>query len=179
MAGAPDFLAFICKYVLKHAPSVILEAGSGFSTVYIAACMKTLGTGTLISLEHEEQFTTVTKKLIKQLQLESFVSLHVAPLRLFSIGNKKWFWYDFESSLNNITQIDLMIVDGPPQKKQPMCRYPAMPLIRNKFVKGSRLILDDVRRSDEQKIIQRWKKEFDIALEIFEHERGTCLITVS
>jgi hypothetical protein len=179
MAGSPDFLAFITAFVLRHTPSIIFEVGSGISTVYLAACLKKNGKGTLISLDHERRFANETQKLLEQYQLASFVSLHTAPLRSFRIGKQDWLWYDFEPYLNNIHLINLMIVDGPPEKIQAQSRYPAVPLIWNKLSKGSTLILDDTRRSDEQAIMRRWKKEFNLSFELLEHERGTGLITLS
>ena len=81
-------------------------------------------------------------------------------------GNK---WYDrtvVEAQLVGAT-VDLILVDGPiayTQEKR-LARYPALPNIADRLSGDCAIFLDDVRRSGEREIAERWAKEFGLTFE--------------
>lgn len=57
-------------------------------------------------------------------------------------------------------EIDLLIVDGPPETVAPMARYPAGPSLLPRLARGGVVLVDDSLRPDEQEMIRRWRIEF-------------------
>src|SRR5215510_16062551 len=58
-AASPDLLKKITEVILTERPSLVMEASSGVSTLVIAYCLKQLGQGRLISLEHDAKFAAI------------------------------------------------------------------------------------------------------------------------
>src|SRR3989442_13592004 len=63
-----DFANLMIADILEHKPSLIVEAGSGLSTIIAAYCLKQLGRGFLIALEHEKLYLEACLRTIFQHQ---------------------------------------------------------------------------------------------------------------
>lgn len=70
------------KETRRHPDSsgLIVECGSGTSTVLIAQCLKQLGSGRLISLEHEKEFAAVSRQSLKEAGLIDQATVLETPL---------------------------------------------------------------------------------------------------
>ncbi len=75
-----DALRTICSLIGEHEPEVILEAGSGRSTVVIADFLRDLGHGRIVSLEHEPDFALSTKAWLAENNLAEFADVRYAPI---------------------------------------------------------------------------------------------------
>lgn len=151
-AGSPDFLLKVLEIIFKKKPNVIVELGSGLSTIIIGSALKKLNNGQLISFDHDEVFLNKTRENVSFNNIEELVSLNFTPLIQHDIGYK---WYDFKD-VKIDDKIDMLIIDGPPRIIQKNARYPALPLLIDKFSDDCIIILDDANRTDEKTIIDMW-----------------------
>ncbi|HEY9751904.1 MAG TPA: class I SAM-dependent methyltransferase [Coleofasciculaceae cyanobacterium] len=175
-AASPDFLKTVIELVLVEKPALIVEAGSGVSTVLIAYCLKRLGKGKVISLDHDFKFADTTQNLLASHGLSEIATVVYAPLKEFEINGRKWLWYD-KNRLKLDQTIDFFVIDGPPQSVQKLARYPALPLLFQHLSDKAVLVLDDGYREDEREIVALWQREFnDISCEIIDAEKGAYLI---
>jgi hypothetical protein len=159
-AASPDLLKFIYKTIYYNKPDLVLEASSGISTLIIAYCLKNIGKGKVISLEHDQKYANITREYICLHDLVEIASIIHAPLKEFKINNETFLWYSLDN-LKLDKPIDLLVVDGPPASTQYMARYPALPLLHKSMNGQSQIILYGGIREDEKKIVQRWITEFD------------------
>lgn len=173
----PDFTANFINIVTETKPSVIVECGSGLSTLIFGYLVKNGMISKCISIEHNKQFYESTKADLIKHQLENFVNLIYAPLKPVIINDKEWFWYDTEIIEMKINRIDLLLVDGPPGQIQKHSRYPGVPLLKKFFNANSIILVDDSSRSDEQEIINRWLLENpEFCASYLKTEKGMCII---
>lgn len=159
-AASPDLLKKIMEVVLTDRPGFVLEASSGVSTLVIAYCLKLLGKGRVVSLEHDTKYATISQQLISSHGLEDIASIVHAPMKVFLINGNNWLWYD-KDRIDIEQRIDLLIIDGPPGDLQKLARYPALPLLHIHLSDQAKIILDDGYRDDEKAIAALWEKEFD------------------
>lgn len=175
-AASPDLLKKITEVVLLREPTLIVEASSGVSSLIIGYCLKKIGKGKVISLEHDFYYSERSKSEVKKHGLEDFVQIIYAPLTNYQINNKEWLWYNIES-LQDELNIDMIVVDGPPFYIQEHSRYPVIPLLYDKMSENSILMLDDGVREEEKQIIKQWVNEFDnISMEFLNFEFGAFLV---
>ena len=175
-AASPDLLKKITEVILIETPGLVVEASSGASTIVIAYCLKKLGKGKVISLEHDAKYAAINQSLISFHGLEDLATIVHAPLTEIVINDQKWLWYN--TNFLKIDQpIDLLLVDGPPGNIQELSRYPALPLLYRQLSNRSTIILDDGGREDEKKIVARWEKEFNhISSEFLSLEKGAYVV---
>ena len=157
-AAAPDLLKKLFELILFERPEVIVEAGSGVSTLICAAALRRLGRGRVIALEHEAQFAEQSRAWLALHGLSDYAQVVHAPLVPHTVSGKTWHWYDLSQA--GIETVDLLLVDGPPRRTGPLARYPALPLLHRQLRSGGRILLDDAARRDEREIVRRWLAEF-------------------
>ena len=174
-AATPQYLAFVGDYIVRNKPRSILECGSGLSTLIVASLIRRGGQSVFVSLEHDYVCYKKTKRLLTMHGLTEYANVCFAPLKAFDIDHETWKWYDYECFITN--PIDLLVVDGPPQRIQPMARYPVLPLLRQQFSDDAVLILDDGNRPDEKRCVERWELEFGVKSQLLPHKRGTLLVS--
>jgi predicted O-methyltransferase YrrM len=161
-AASPDFLAVQAAIIRQEKPKTILELGSGQSTLISAYLLEDIGTGHVYALDDSEKFAEISRETIQQHGLSAYASVIHAPLKVYSIKDENWQWYE----IPEIPQIDLLLVDGPPQfgKDTPMLRYPALPLLADCLAPNALILMDDADREDEQQVAERWLAEFPLEL---------------
>jgi predicted O-methyltransferase YrrM len=175
-AASPDLLKKITELVLDTKPSLVVEASSGVSTLVIAYCLKRLGCGSVVSLEHDAKYAAVSRNLLSSHGLEDVATIVLAPLKECECDGSRWLWYDLHR-LRLDRPIDLLIVDGPPNDVQKLSRYPALPLLYPHLSATATILLDDGAREDEREIVARWRKRFSrFAVEVLEMEKGAYLL---
>jgi predicted O-methyltransferase YrrM len=175
-AASPDFLLLIVRHVTTSCPNVVVECGSGVSTVALARCMQLSGKGHVYSLEHDARFAAATNIHLKEYDLLDWVTIIEAPLESRDIARGSRPWYSPRTPLPE--QIDMLVVDGPPAESGPLARYPAGPLLFGRMAVGASVFMDDMIRADEQEIVRLWLQEFP-TLRRVEHacEKGCVELT--
>ena len=176
-SASPDLLNHLCAVVMRRRPALVIEAGSGVSTLTIAYCLKRLGTGRVIALEHDQAYASKSRAMVQLHNLGGFAQIVHAPLKQFSINGETWLWYD-HSALAGCDPIDLLVIDGPPWTTQRLARYPALPLLYDRLASDAIVMLDDAARSDERAVVARWRDELPgLLCEYLDFEKGACVIT--
>jgi predicted O-methyltransferase YrrM len=144
-------LTLLADHILEHKPRLVVEFGTGASTLVIAKAMELAGGGRLISFDQHEDFVEATRKWLADHDLEADV--RAVPLRSSPAG---WpgLWYDHGRLPEGI---DLIVVDGPPWTIHPLTRGAAGTLLDN-IAPGGTIMLDDAARPGERVIARRWRK---------------------
>jgi hypothetical protein len=136
---------------------VAVECGSGTSTLFLARALQVKGSGTLIALEHLDEFCEATNEALKQHGLDDVAEVRHAPLVEVEIEGASYLWYDV-STIKDVHDVDLLIVDGPPGHTGSRARYPAFPILRERLSSTAMILVDDLQRSDEQAVVDAWLK---------------------
>ena len=175
-AASPDLLRLVMHEVFSRRPSLVMEASSGTSTVIIAYCLQKLGGGKVVALEHDALYAQRTREMIALHGLTDFAQVVDAPLVEHRLKATTWKWYDI-ARIPVPEGIDMLVVDGPPEATQAMARYPALPLLHQRFAPRSVVIMDDGQRPDEREIASRWASEFEARSSTYlELEKGAWVL---
>lgn len=174
---APDFAVLLIQQIYDCKPRTVVELGGGVSTLISAYALEKLGRGHVTAIDHAPGFAQNTQHNIQRHGLEAVAAIIHAPLTPLTIGERQWQWYD-TTAFAHLTDIDLLVIDGPPQydNPQPMVRYPALPVLFDRLKAGATILLDDADREDEQEAVAAWLKEFAIEeVRSLEAEKGARL----
>lgn len=176
-AISPDFASLMVTSILSRQPDMIVETGSGVSTLVAAYALRKIGKGTVISLEHDGDFARRTSQALAEHGLGRYAQVVHAPLRDIRIGDNTWLWYD-TGSLDHNTQVDMLVIDGPPGRFGTMIRYPALPVLLPLLVDRAIVLIDDASRESEASIIDRWLQEQpEFTCERVETETGAAILS--
>lgn len=156
-AGSPDFLLRVHDETIKKKPARVMECSSGVSTIVIARALQLTGNGHVYSLEHDGRYAAKTRSLLVEYGLSSWATVIDAPLEERESGV---FWYSESAIPNDLKDVGMLVVDGPPSTTGKLARYPALPVLRKRLAAGAVVIADDTARADEAEMIRRWLKEF-------------------
>jgi Methyltransferase domain len=155
----PPGLLNVYTLVQRHRPDLVVELGSGTSTVWIAYALAASRCGQVISIEHSERFAERTRAALRAHQeVSKHVEIRHAPLTRIRIGHEEYRWYE-PDRLTDLSGIDLLVVDGPPGDTCPQARYPAVPMLLDRLSDNAVIVLDDASREHEQMIVARWLEE--------------------
>ena len=164
--ASPDVLLILAEHTLSKKPSLIVEFGSGVSTIVLARCIQLNGSGKLLSFDDDETFAALTVARASRLGL----AVEVKATAL-STGQYAGEWYaaDLPSG------IDLLFIDGPPSHIHPETREGAATAF-SKLSPGSLIVLDDASRQGERAIAKRWAAAFPhIRFTYLDTDRGVLL----
>jgi len=159
-ASSPDLLLLLANLVERGRPSLIVECGSGTSTVWLAMLLRRFEIdGRLVALEHDAAFVERARGLVDQHELTDYVDVRHAPLEPVRIGSECYSWYS-RAQWEDLRDIDLLFVDGPPGEVGRHARLPALPLLDDHLNADAVVVLDDLIRTDEQEVLEEWQRMF-------------------
>ena len=168
-AASPDLLLTLAQLVRKHNPKLVVELGSGVSTLVVAKA----GAKKVISIDNSGEFAEKTREVLKEHKVRG-VEIRVAQLKAHISGVD---WYD-TAVIKDLKRIDLLIVDGPPGSKNPEARMPARAEFIAKLSPKAIIVIDDVNREGERKLAESFAKALpNHVLTIYPHEKGTAVIS--
>lgn len=183
-AGSPDFLLKLVELVVSESPKYVVEFGSGVSSIVLGAAMKKFSQGKVISFDHEEAFSNKTNRFLEVNGLQIVVNINYCRLIPYSFNENNWDWYD-KLQIDKIeSEIDLLVVDGPPRFIQAKSRFLALPILFDRLSKKSTIVLDDANRENEKQVIEDWKdflktKNVEYLISTFEYfEKGLKIIEI-
>lgn len=166
---SPDIALYLLNKLLEEEFDLIIELGSGTSTVLISKTLQQLKrTKTkFYSFEHNEKYKAKTLKSLSEVGEEYFNVVH-APLSMIEIDNCDYHYYSIPDeifSYLNSLKINkyfkaMILVDGPPGGLNALARLPAL-YVFSDIIKNSNstVVIDDANRIDEKKILDIWKEE--------------------
>lgn len=157
-AMEPTAILRLLHLVEQSRPALVVECGSGASTVWLAYALESIGQGQLVALEHDERYAEQTRRALDEHGLSHVAEVRTAPLSEIDLGEQAFTWYD-PGAVQDLKDIELLLVDGPPRASGPRARYPAVPLLGPRLAPGARVVLDDVDRPEEQEAAEAWLAE--------------------
>lgn len=182
-ATSPDVLLRLHAYIMATRPKIVVEFGSGASTLVIADALRQNGVGKLISIEHSDHYGAQTLGTLQAEFLESWVDLRVGGLEAWEgehlnpeDAEKPSRWYPV-SLLEDVENVDLLWVDGPPGATCLFSRYPALPALADKLSPNAEVWMDDTIRQEEKDICERWAADHGFELEYSPLEKGLGRLT--
>lgn len=185
-AASPDVLLMLHEHVRQRRPKLVVEFGSGCSTVVIADALRQNGFGKLVSFEHSSDYAAQTSGYLERENLDVWVDLRVHDLAVWdqdhlasrssqgaaeSTEPPSLRWYD-ATRMTDLEGIDLMFVDGPPGGTCPYSRYPALPALADRLSSNAEVWMDDTIRQEEKDICADWAKQYDMSIRYIEFEKG-------
>ena len=175
-AASPDFLKWLLYVVEQRRPKVVVEAGSGLSTILLADYYKQKKSDVRhFALENNISFGKKTKRWIEN---ENVFVLN-APLRKYDVPGKGFIsWYDLTAlEQEDVKDIELLVIDGPHALKEKNIRYPAYPLLKDRLSPRTAILADDTKRPQDRAIMEAWAREGGFDIQYFDTEKGACLLT--
>ena len=176
-AASPDLLLLLVDLVITERPSLVVECGSGASTLWLALAMRRFGVdGRIIALDHDPVFAGKTRDFLARHDVRELAEVRDAPLESFSLDGESYSWYA-RRAWEDLTGIDLLFVDGPPAATGHQARYPALPLLSGALSPAVTVVLDDLVVPDMQKVLQLWGDAYpDFSCEILPLEKQAAVL---
>ena len=116
----------IVRHILSDQPRLVVECGSGASSMCIGRALRPVCKGHLISLENSAEWVTIVTGLLQDEGLSN-VDVRHAPIEPFQVTGNDQPWYS-ASALAGIEEIDFLLVDGPPGNTSKLAtRRPSLP----------------------------------------------------
>ena len=176
-AASPDLLVVLVDLVITQRPSLVVECGSGASTLWLARAMRRFRIdGRIIALDHDPVFGGKTRDLLARHDVRDLAEVRDAPLESVSLDGETYSWYA-RRAWEDLTGIDLLFVDGPPATTGHQARYPALPLLRGSLSPVATAVLDDLIVPDMQKVLRLWLDAYpDFGSELLPLEKQAAVL---
>ena len=168
-AASPDFGLLVVQELLGLRPAVTVEFGSGATTLLMALAIRQHDLPTrLVTIEHRADFKERTEALLADNGVADLVDIRLAPLGPSSLPDHPTRWYD-ESAFVDLTDVGLVVVDGPPSYTGSRARYPAIPLLKDRFTSQVSILADDTIRDDDLEVVGAWARQLpDFRIELLD-----------
>jgi predicted O-methyltransferase YrrM len=176
-AASPDLLLTLVDLVATERPSLVVESGSGASTLWLALAMRRFGIdGRIIALDHDPVWGGKTREFLARHDICELAEVRDAPLESFSLDGETYSWYA-RRAWEDLAGIDLLFVDGPPAATGRLARYPALPLLSGALSPVATIVLDDLIVPDMQEALRRWLDAYpDFSSEILPLEKQAAVL---
>jgi predicted O-methyltransferase YrrM len=176
-AASPDLLVVLVDLVITERPSLVVECGSGASTLWLALAMRRFKIdGRIIALDHDPVFGAKTRDLLARHDVRDLAEVRDAPLESFSLDGQTYSWYA-RRAWQDLSGIDLLFVDGPPTTTGHQARYPALPLLSGSLSPVATAVLDDLVVPDMREVLRRWLDAYpDFSSQILSLEKQAAVL---
>lgn len=161
----PKTVSYIQKVVETVRPRLVMEFGSGISTMCLAQFLADQtaaggAPGSVVSFEQSSDEASRTMDLLGRHGLGSHAEVVVAPLRMREVEGRYVNAYEFDpdviDALTGTDKVDLVLVDGPAAESG--ARFGTLPLIRRFVRPGAVFLLDDALRDGELSAAAGWSR---------------------
>lgn len=151
--------------LIPEGGGIVVECGSGESTIAVARLLRARGAGRLLALEHHAGWATEVRRRLDDEELGDWAEVIDAPLVAHPLAPPGCEWYEPAALERLPERIELLLVDGPPSTDagHGRDRYPALPALADRLAAGAAVVLDDVERSGERWVVDRWERECSVA----------------
>jgi len=156
-----EALNFLEAQIQALRPALILEFGSGISTVCLARYMTEIrGRADIphvVSIEQSPEHAAATEQLLSVAGLSGCARVAVRPVTDCAIERQQTRCYDLSESIISILdgrRADFVVIDGPADVEG--CRFGTLPLIREYVLSDARFFLDDALRDGELRVAALW-----------------------
>lgn len=178
-AASPDLLLAYVQEILRSRPELVVECGSGVSTLYSALALEVVGaSGKVVAIDHDPDYAEKTRAILRDHGVSHRAEVRVAPIQMLTLEGEQRPWYDV-SALEGLDKIGLLFVDGPLGSLHHESRYPALALLREHLLPGTAVFLDDSDREGETAVVEHWRARYpELEVAKLQTEKGTVLLRV-
>lgn len=176
--ASADLLVELVDRFVETRPATVVEGGSGVSTVVLALAAREHGIAArIVALEHDPDWAESTRRLLARHGVAEYAEVRVAPLGPTSLADHHTPWYD-ESAIADLSEVGLVLVDGPPEGTGPRARYPMVPLLRDRLARTCTILVDDTARPGDADVVDRWRPLLpDFEFETLRLDKGAAVLT--
>ena len=158
----PICMAYILNEIIINQREMVIEFGSGLSTIVMARLIKKNKLNTrVISIEHNANWASILQSYLENEDLQEFVKIVTVNLKEIETPLGMVKWYDYDTFLPEISnkKFDLIIIDGPPADREEIkySRFPALFKLENNLAGDFCLILDDANRKGEKELVKYFR----------------------
>lgn len=157
----PESIDFIADLILRRRPSLVIECGSGVSTLAIALFLSRIGRSPnvrLVALEQDELYAEATRGLLRRHGLSESVAVIHAPLVEDVFGTTRRVRYslplEFELALGG-RRAEFIVIDGPVADEGG--RFATLPILAP-FADRAMFVMDDALRDSELRTAAEWAR---------------------
>jgi len=152
-------LSELARRYLSERPAVVVEFGSGPTTVMLAWLARWTGcTGVaVISFEQDPDVVRATVESLREQGLDELVHVVLAPLSTIELDDMSLRCYDADvvgDTLQGLPPVMVMI-DGP-SRADNGSRYPVVPMVQRHITAQASFLLADAWRDLELTVAERW-----------------------
>jgi len=167
-ALAPDALRFFLRFVEQSHPRHVVEFGSGLSTMVIATAISQSNLSTKFSsLDHDPEFTAITRERLAENSLLRSVSLQCAPLVAREFYGKVLPAYHLKTTLlASKRPADVVLIDGPPDSLGG--REGVLHQVFDFARAGTVVLLDDSSRPGELAALHSWQEQYADTIQVIQ-----------
>ena len=174
-AIAPDFALLLTELIADERPELVVETGSGVSTLVIAYGLEKLGRGRVIALDHDAGYAAATRAELERHGLSGYATVVHAPLEPLEIDGEHHRWYA-RAALAGLPPIDLVVDDGPPRYLGDMLRYASLPELASRLAPRGVFVLD-VIADEERAILARWAQRLpEFRQQLLDTRKGNAIL---
>lgn len=174
-AMSPDLLVHLYRHIRSRDARIIIECGSGASTIVMATVLSRAGNGGRVyAIEDNPRLARELRDDLARRNLSEYATVIDAPLteRQYPGFSHVFNWYSLAPDVLP-ANADLLVVDGPPGKVNKLARYPALPEMLSRLSPHAHIILDDAARPDEQALAKHWRALYpDLGVRELKLEKG-------
>ena len=149
--------------VARLHPSLVLEFGSGTSTLCLAQFMVDMHGNApvvrVVSIDQDESYAEQTRELLRRSGLDTYVRVLSSALQEQEIEGVLTTCYGFPAGLSEILdgrKADFVLIDGPAAETG--ARFGTLPLARPYLSPFAAFVLDDGLRDGEIWIARQWAR---------------------
>jgi hypothetical protein len=179
-AISADALAAVVRDIRARRAPRVVEFGSGVSTIAIAALLRTMGEGTLITIEHNLDFLKSVESDLSTYGLKNLVELRHLPIVDFPAAPPMTACRSYDLRQLDV-KFDVALVDGPIIAEfGAATRMAPLAWCIDRLRSGASVYLDDADRAEERLVVATLRAIHpDVQAERLDAEKGLVRLTRS
>lgn len=173
----PAAIQIVLNDILLNRRRIVVEFGTGISTVYIAEMVSRCG-AKLVTVDNNEAWQHRVGDWMRSGAKSVTEFVHAPLVAPYEDSGAEW--YDssiVEAALGRCGPVDLVIFDGPPayMKGKELSRMPGLSAVSPFLSPQATIILDDITRSGEQEVARAWSIQLGRDCRVMAVEAGVAI----
>lgn len=153
---SPGALSVVLAHLLEEQPELVVECGSGSSTVWMALVARRCGIRTrIVSLESDDNQRDQTIALAQSQGVSDLVDVRKAPSTEVGVGDRLQPWCDPKTT-DDLHDIGLFVVGRPRDTANSQERYSELTVLLGRMAADAIVVFNDADRLDEQGVLSTW-----------------------
>lgn len=175
-AVSPDFALVLMQLIDDQRPELVVETGSGVSTLVMAYRLERLGRGTVIALDHDPVHAAHTRSELERHGLTAYAKVLDAPLEPLTVRGRRYRWHA-QRAVAELRGIDLVVDDGPPRELGDWLRYPSLPMLAPRMSAHGVFVMN-MLGAEERTVLSRWRDELpEFHQQVFATKKGHAVLS--